>query len=311
MQNRAIVDVTVAASIAVERPAPKNTRHGSPGMTFRSSLVSLANKFGGLAGATAIRAWMSTLDYQAAYYDRSIDPVFPECQTQGIYIFWHETILFPLYLRGHNHMTMLLSRHRDADVLSRVALHLGLEVVRGSTYRGSVSAMRELLRHRGRRHLTITPDGPRGPRRRLAQGAIYLSSKLGLPLAAIGMGYDRPWRLNSWDRFAIPRPGSRARAVVSPWIRIPPNLDRDGIEHYRQSVERTLNRLTDEAEAWAHSSTGKSGQLPCRRQASPLARPTATQRETLEGAVFRPGTLASPQGNAMSKQAAGFRSALL
>ena len=59
-------------------------------------------------------------------------------------------------------------------------------------------------------HLTITPDGPRGPRRHMAPGPIYLASKLGLPLVLMGYAYDRPWRLHSWDRFAIPRPGSRA-----------------------------------------------------------------------------------------------------
>ena len=55
-------------------------------------------------------------------------------------------------------------------------------------------------------NLTITPDGPRGPRRQLAQGPVYLASKLGMPIVAMGFGYDRPWRFNSWDRFAIPRP---------------------------------------------------------------------------------------------------------
>ena len=141
----------------------------------------LVNKFGGLLGATAIRSWMSTLDYQAAYYDRTIDPVYPECRTPSIYVFWHENILFPIYLRGHNNLVMLLSQHRDADVLSRAAYHLGFEFVRGSTYRGSVTAVRELLRRSKQMHLTITPDGPRGPRRHMAQGPIYLSSKLGLP----------------------------------------------------------------------------------------------------------------------------------
>jgi lysophospholipid acyltransferase (LPLAT)-like uncharacterized protein len=81
----------------------------------------------------------------------------------------------------------------------------------------------------------------------------------------MGMGYDRPWRVNSWDRFAIPRPGSRARGVVSPACTIPPNLDRDGLEHYRLHVEQLLNRLTDEAEAWARSGTSKTCQQSVRR----------------------------------------------
>jgi hypothetical protein len=155
---------------------------------------------------------------------------------------------------------MLLSRHRDAEILSHAAYHLGFDFVRGSTNRGGVAAIRELLRKSRKMHLAITPDGPRGPRRRLAPGAIFLASRLQLPLVAIGYGYDRPWRLGSWDRFAIPRPFSRARAVAGPEVHVPPGLDRSGLEHFRRQIERLLNRLTDEAEAWAESGTRKVGQ---------------------------------------------------
>ena len=181
------------------------------------------NKLGGLLGSAAVRWWMSTLDYKVAYYDRTIDPIFPECRGQKIYIFWHEYILFPLYLRGHCNLAMLLSRHRDAEILSHAAYHLGFDFVRGSTNRGGVAAIRELLAKSRTMHLTITPDGPRGPRRRLAPGCVYLASKLELPLVVMGYGYDRPWRVRSaWDQFAIPRPHSRARAVPSGEIFVPP-----------------------------------------------------------------------------------------
>jgi lysophospholipid acyltransferase (LPLAT)-like uncharacterized protein len=211
------------------------------------------NKFGGLGAAALIRHWMGTLDYRVAYYDPAVDPAGPEWDSQKIYIFWHEYILFPIYLRGHCHLTMLLSQHRDADVLSRVAGHLGFDFVRGSTTRGGATALRELLRKSQQTNLTITPDGPRGPRRQLAQGPIYLASKLGLPLVAMGFGYDRPWRMPSWDRFAVPRPFSRARAVISPALHIAPGLSREELEAERQRVERMLNALSAEAEMWAAS----------------------------------------------------------
>jgi len=230
------------------------------------------NRLAGLLGATAVRHWMSTLDYKVAYYDHAIDPAFRECQGQKIYVFWHEYILFPLYLRGHCNLAMLLSRHRDAEILSYAAYHLGFEFVRGSTNRGGVAAIRELLRRSRRMHLTITPDGPRGPRRRLASGPVFLASKLGLPIVAMGFGYDRPWRINSWDRFAIPRPFSRARAVPSGEIYVPPGLDRDGLEHWRGAVERLLNRLTLEAEAWAAAGSRKLDERPLERRPSPLSR---------------------------------------
>ena len=39
---------------------------------------------------------------------------------------------------------MLLSRHADANVLDRVARMMGFGVVRGSTFRGGSTALREL-----------------------------------------------------------------------------------------------------------------------------------------------------------------------
>ena len=233
----------------------------------------------GLLAAKLVRWWMGGLDYRAAFYDPAVDPAHPECTGQKIYIFWHENILFPIYLRGHCDLAMLLSRHRDADVLARVAGHLGFACVRGSTYRGGVSAMRELLRKSSQMHLTITPDGPRGPRRTLAQGPIYLSSKLGLPLVVMGFGYDRPWRTPTWDRFAIPKPFSRARAIVSSEIFIPPDLDREGVEHHRSRIEQLLNRLTTEAESWASSDRRIEGELPLEQQTAPL-RPRAWDQPT-------------------------------
>jgi hypothetical protein len=235
-------------------------------MKLRSPLLM---KIGGLAGVTFLRWWMSTLDTAVAYYDPAVDPASPLCREQQIYIFWHEYILLPLAFRGQGNMAILVSQHRDADILSHAARHLRIELVRGSSRRGGMAAVRQLLRQGGRLHLTITPDGPRGPRRRLAPGAVYLASKLGLPLVLVGMGYDRPWRIGSWDRFALPRPYGRARAVVSPQVHVPPKLDRTGIEQFREKIERLLNRLTEEAESWAASSRRMAGQQPVVRQTIP------------------------------------------
>ena len=92
---------------------------------------------------------------------------------------------------------------------------------------------------------------------------------MGIPIIALGLGYDRPWRMPTWDRFALPRPFSRCRAVVSPKIWLPADLDRDGVEFYRQRVENLLERFTVEAETWAVSGTGKREQSPARPQAAP------------------------------------------
>ncbi|MHB8899433.1 MAG: DUF374 domain-containing protein, partial [Thermoguttaceae bacterium] len=105
----------------------------------------LINAFAGLLSRAAVGAWMGTLDSQVAYYDPKVDPAYPVGQRPRIYIFWHEYILQPFYMRGHCNLSMLLSQHRDADVLSQAARLSGFDVVRGSTRRGSVAALRTLL----------------------------------------------------------------------------------------------------------------------------------------------------------------------
>src|SRR4026208_1678829 len=59
---------------------------------------------GGLLASCAVRNWMSTLEYKCSFYDPTVDPVNPHYAGQQIYIFWHEYILFPLYLRGNNNL---------------------------------------------------------------------------------------------------------------------------------------------------------------------------------------------------------------
>jgi lysophospholipid acyltransferase (LPLAT)-like uncharacterized protein len=230
----------------------------------------LQAKLGGLAVYAFVRRVLGTLDYQVLYYDSTTDPALPQFAGPIVYVFWHEYIPGPLYLRPHCNLALLISRHRDAELLYQAARLMGYGAVRGSTQRGGDTALRELLRTSRRWNLVITPDGPRGPRRTLAAGCIYVASRLNLPLVAVGVGCHRPWRLPTWDRFAVPRPYSRCRLVFGPRLEIPADLDRDGVEHHRLRVEGLLDRLTFEAEAWAESGERRPGQLPMLCQPAPL-----------------------------------------
>ena len=223
---------------------------------------SFTTKLGGLLASAAVRTWMNSLDIQGILYDPTVDPVRDDFHGPVIVAFWHECLLAPFFLRGRTNSAILTSRHRDAEWLSEAARHLGFVTVRGSTNRGGAKALLELIRSQGTCNVGIACDGPRGPRRKLAQGPVYLSSKLQIPLITYAVGFDRPWRMPTWDQFAIPRPYSRARILVSPRLQIPANLDRAGLEHNRQRVERLLQGLTKDAEVWAASGRRMQGQQP-------------------------------------------------
>ena len=75
--------------------------------------------FAGHVATVGLRAWMSTLDYRAVFYDRTVDPGLGFDRSR-IYVFWHEYILLPLYIGGNSNLAMLLSQHGDAEILARV-----------------------------------------------------------------------------------------------------------------------------------------------------------------------------------------------
>jgi hypothetical protein len=85
----------------------------------------------------------------------------------------------------------------------------------------------------------------------MAMGPVFLASMFKMPIVPVGVGYCRPWRANTWDRFAIGRPFSRARIVTGPKIYLPNKLSRLEMEDYRRLIERLINQLTDFSEDWA------------------------------------------------------------
>ena len=244
----------------------------------------------GLTLIRLVNAWMSTLNYRGADYEPGTDPSKDDFRGPAIFIFWHEYIPAPLYLRPHSRLASLLSQHQDAEVLTHAAHFAGLETVRGSTHRGAIKALRKLLAQGRGSSLAITPDGPRGPRRVLAPGCIYLASRLQIPLVPMGIGYDRPWRYRRvWDQFAIPRPFSRARVIDGPRLSIPPGIDRHEIEIYRGWVQNILNQLTDTAERWAADRIQLTAAQPLYRAPgtrSLLPRPMAEQGSVAKQSVL-------------------------
>src|SRR3954454_21393597 len=168
-----------------------------PSVKLRSPFLL---RLAGWLGAIIVHIWMATLRYRGVF-DPKVEPSHPDSIKPKIYVLWHEYLLCPFYLRGHCNISMLLSQHGDAEILRHAAVLMGFECIRGSTSRGGSAALMQLIERSESNHLAITPDGPRGPRRRLAQGPIYLASRTGLTIVALGFGYDRPWRLKSWDRF--------------------------------------------------------------------------------------------------------------
>jgi hypothetical protein len=212
-------------------------------------LIALA----GWCGTRLVRLLSATLrfDYRSVG-SRPVDPLQPPEAGPFIYALWHENFLIPIVRFGNPNVAALVSRHPDGQLLGTLIRGTGMQVVHGSTRRGGVTAVRELLRNdAGVRHVAVTPDGPRGPRRVVQPGVVYLASRTGMRVVPIGVGHRRPWRVNSWDSFAVPRPFSRVRCLFGEPLIIPPDLAPEALEPHGGRLQAELDRLTSAAQVWA------------------------------------------------------------
>jgi lysophospholipid acyltransferase (LPLAT)-like uncharacterized protein len=209
----------------------------------------------GFVGAWMVRLWIGTLRYRFRSLGPEVRPTQPGLCERYIYAFWHENLLLPACHYGRPNVRVLISQHADGQLIAEICRHLGFGLVRGSTTRGGVEAVREMLHAGPDCHLAITPDGPRGPRRQAQSGLVYLAAWTGMPIVPAGIGYHRPWRARSWDRFAVPRPWTRATCVIAEPVVVPANADREELERYRVRVEEAMRWATEAAEHWAE--TGK------------------------------------------------------
>jgi len=127
-----------------------------------------------------------------------------------VYSLWHGDMLPLLYQHRGEGVAVLISEHRDGELIAGIAQRLGFRTVRGSTSRGASRALVGLARTLSAGHdIAVTPDGPRGPARSFAPGAIIAAHRSAAPIMACGVAAHRAWRLRSWDRFCIPKPFAR------------------------------------------------------------------------------------------------------
>ncbi len=144
---------------------------------------------------------------------------------------------------------ILVSRHRDGEIATRLLRYLGVATARGSTTRGAVTGFRGLLRaYSDGYDLAVVPDGPRGPCYQAKRGVAHLSKATGAIIVPASAAGNRVWRLRSWDRMIIPKPFSRVLVLAGEPVSIDPEADAEAIEEKRVYLEAVLNELTEAAE---------------------------------------------------------------
>lgn len=169
-------------------------------------------------------------------------------RANALWSLWHETLLLGVWFYRRRRVHAMISASRDGERIAQATRHLGYEPVRGSTSKGALGATRRLVAAlRAGERAVLTPDGPRGPRRQAQPGLVAAARLSGRPVVAIGIGVGRCWRLNSWDRFAIPKPFARVCYAYGEPIWVPREGGSDA-EHLAR-IQREMDRMTEVAEA--------------------------------------------------------------
>jgi lysophospholipid acyltransferase (LPLAT)-like uncharacterized protein len=169
-----------------------------------------------------------------------------------ITVTWHNRLLFyPLMFprKVRSKSRAVVSASRDGQYIVDLLHHWGLKSLRGSSSRhgaraqhGAFKALEEEY------HVSFTPDGPRGPKYVLSRGPIHLASRTGRPILPITVNASSYWEIPSWDKFQIPKPFAKIELVLGEEIKVPPDLDAEGIEKWRKIVEDKLNEISIDKE---------------------------------------------------------------
>jgi len=188
-----------------------------------------------------------TIKWEKLNYDSMIN--FKNSQQPIIFAFWHGRLLMMPYLNVGKNPHVMISQHRDGELISRIIKYFSISSFRGSTTRGGKEGFKKLVKHlKSGFDAVIAPDGPQGPPYKAQHGIIRLASITRCSILPITYSTSRFFKMKSWDEFMVPKPFSKGIFIVGDTIEIPANATKDILEEKRVELEIILNKITLKAD---------------------------------------------------------------
>ena len=178
----------------------------------------------------------------------SVNPYDSAGEDRYLFCIWHDSAVMAAFTGKHRRTVALTSRHRDGSFVAYVIKHVGVGAVRGSSGKTGGRAALELICTAKDKDIVITPDGPRGPRRELSPGIIYLASRTGNAIVPTTFACSCAWEIRgSWTTLTVPKPFSRVVALAGEPIYVPPNISDSGLAKFTNMVQTAMGDLESQA----------------------------------------------------------------
>ena len=160
---------------------------------------------------------------------------------------WHDRLMLaPCVWHWKKPLHVLASQHDDGKLIAEVVKNFSMPAVYGSTGKG-VNAMRNLIQLvKSGEYIAIIPDGPRGPRHKIAPGAVAISRLTQTDILPFSFCVKRFYRFNSWDKFILVWPFNRGVMVWGKPIKSE-ELKKMSQEEAVEYVTAKINEAYDKA----------------------------------------------------------------
>jgi len=168
-----------------------------------------------------------------------------------IICFWHDRIFLGTYFHRFRRIVVITSQSFDGEYIARFIQRFGYGAIRGSSTRGGVGALVEMIRlMKNGLATSFSIDGPKGPRYVAKSGACLLAKKTGNPMLPFLVEAEKFWTIKSWDRLQIPKPFTRARFFHGAPIYVAPDAADEEIEKKRAELQASLDNLVERGKRW-------------------------------------------------------------
>ncbi len=204
---------------------------------------------------TSRLARLVNASFQATYRVRAADTTYAARRACGedvrcIYATWHGYLWHGIHAVRGGDVCVMVSSHRDGEIIARVLSMMGFSLARGSSTRGGAAALREFVRFARDTEgdLVVTMDGPRGPYRELKDGILYAASRTGMPIVPLGMWVPKAWHTKSWDRMIVGKPFGRVGVAFGEALTVPRDASREELEStWRTRVAAAMDAAEERA----------------------------------------------------------------